>query len=439
MEEMSFPKNSEADAAPDILAAFSAHLSAAGREDELVDVTEVLIPLGAFLGHRNKAFAEASSCDLYEFVEESLRRRRLAHPAKVASVLVDFYSFLMEKGELSVTRNPLGEICAILIRGDLPHEENDAEAFAQYLARIERRSGRRRGTDRRRNERRDHLDSPVAPSPEREVLPPPDPLKDRIRPPLVRPSAPPVIAFDAGDFSGRKRFWLSLAAAVALVGMVFVFDLRDYLGRLPPISGLPTGSGVAESPSGKEPAATDEPAADSPSSVSPPGNDAGRLKVPPPSTPEVRIPSPVQAQQVGSKKSFKAATGLTRKEYFYRFVFPEFNKKYLGIDNDAKPATRINPLTTSWDTLNSGRLLFGIHCERCHGSSGRVSGTDPRQSKESLSSNLSLSGSGLLHRDAFLYWAIAEGGTEHGLEMPAFRDTLSEEEIWHLVLLIPSL
>jgi mono/diheme cytochrome c family protein len=35
--------------------------------------------------------------------------------------------------------------------------------------------------------------------------------------------------------------------------------------------------------------------------------------------------------------------------------------------------------------------------------------------------------------DAYLLWAISEGGAPFGTQMPAFKDTLSQEQIWQIV------
>jgi hypothetical protein len=35
--------------------------------------------------------------------------------------------------------------------------------------------------------------------------------------------------------------------------------------------------------------------------------------------------------------------------------------------------------------------------------------------------------------DAYLFWAINEGGAPFGTQMPAFKDKLSEEQIWQII------
>jgi mono/diheme cytochrome c family protein len=35
--------------------------------------------------------------------------------------------------------------------------------------------------------------------------------------------------------------------------------------------------------------------------------------------------------------------------------------------------------------------------------------------------------------DEYLLWAIADGGKQFDSEMPAFRDKLSRDDIWHVI------
>jgi mono/diheme cytochrome c family protein len=39
----------------------------------------------------------------------------------------------------------------------------------------------------------------------------------------------------------------------------------------------------------------------------------------------------------------------------------------------------------------------------------------------------------MMRNDRYLVWAISEGGAPFGTQMPAFKDTLSAEEIWSVV------
>jgi mono/diheme cytochrome c family protein len=38
--------------------------------------------------------------------------------------------------------------------------------------------------------------------------------------------------------------------------------------------------------------------------------------------------------------------------------------------------------------------------------------------------------------DPFMYWTVAEGGTRFKTAMPAFKDTLSQDDIWAVIAYI---
>ncbi len=43
---------------------------------------------------------------------------------------------------------------------------------------------------------------------------------------------------------------------------------------------------------------------------------------------------------------------------------------------------------------------------------------------------------GGLNLDAYTYWAVSEGGEPMGGSMPAFKEILSDEERWQILLYI---
>jgi mono/diheme cytochrome c family protein len=90
-----------------------------------------------------------------------------------------------------------------------------------------------------------------------------------------------------------------------------------------------------------------------------------------------------------------------------------------------------NPLEISEDTLAAGQDLYQQHCASCHGDTGMGDGPaganlDPLPAP--------LAHSGLMLADDYLYWRIAEGGTEPPFDsgMPAWKDSFSEQEIWQV-------
>jgi len=88
-------------------------------------------------------------------------------------------------------------------------------------------------------------------------------------------------------------------------------------------------------------------------------------------------------------------------------------------------------LEISEATLAAGQDLYQQHCASCHGDTGMGDGPaganlDPLPAP--------LAHSGLMLADDYLYWRIAEGGAEPPFNsgMPAWKDTLSEQEIWQV-------
>ena len=79
--------------------------------------------------------------------------------------------------------------------------------------------------------------------------------------------------------------------------------------------------------------------------------------------------------------------------------------------------------------MANGKAAFGDNCASCHGFSGRGDGPAGRLLRPRPADFRLHMDEG--HTDAQLYAWVA-GGVD-GTAMPAFGDTLSEEEIWHVV------
>ena len=80
--------------------------------------------------------------------------------------------------------------------------------------------------------------------------------------------------------------------------------------------------------------------------------------------------------------------------------------------------------------LGTGGELYAKMCATCHGEDGLGDGPsaaalDPAPSPIAHTSTM-LS-------DGYLYWRIAEGGAEFKTTMPAWKDSLTEDEIWALI------
>ena len=92
-----------------------------------------------------------------------------------------------------------------------------------------------------------------------------------------------------------------------------------------------------------------------------------------------------------------------------------------------------NSLVMNEETFNSGKSLYEENCSSCHGSSGCGDGQagkelNPRPAKIANISKLPMAS------DGYLFWTIYEGGTPIQTAMPAFKGSLTQEEIWEIII-----
>ena len=89
-----------------------------------------------------------------------------------------------------------------------------------------------------------------------------------------------------------------------------------------------------------------------------------------------------------------------------------------------------NPLPRTRETVERGAAVYADNCASCHGPTGRGDGGTGRD----LSPPPGKPGMAVEDADgsvgSFMYWTIAEGGASFGTGMPAFKDTLSSDDIW---------
>ncbi|MEN8742778.1 c-type cytochrome [Yoonia litorea] len=84
------------------------------------------------------------------------------------------------------------------------------------------------------------------------------------------------------------------------------------------------------------------------------------------------------------------------------------------------------------EVIAEGQTLYTTNCASCHGAEGLGDGEAGRSlvpSPALLRWFVQMPMSG----DEYLLWAISEGGQRFGTEMPAFREALTEEEIWKII------
>jgi mono/diheme cytochrome c family protein len=91
-----------------------------------------------------------------------------------------------------------------------------------------------------------------------------------------------------------------------------------------------------------------------------------------------------------------------------------------------------SPLTPSPQIAREGQALFQTHCARCHGPEGRGNGPDSDHAAD-LTDELR----DQINTDGVLFYKIWNG---HAVQlrtqiddMPAFKDTLTRDQVWRLV------
>lgn len=82
--------------------------------------------------------------------------------------------------------------------------------------------------------------------------------------------------------------------------------------------------------------------------------------------------------------------------------------------------------------LRRGRNLFDSHCAACHGWSGQGNGPEGIYLVPAPADLEWLGRKPKNRADPYIYWSIAEGGMAFDSEMPAFKQTLSKQQIWAL-------
>jgi mono/diheme cytochrome c family protein len=91
-----------------------------------------------------------------------------------------------------------------------------------------------------------------------------------------------------------------------------------------------------------------------------------------------------------------------------------------------------SPYPQAPKVIEDGGDLYRSNCAGCHGTDGRGDGNaglDLVPSPALLARLMDVQGS----VDEYLLWSIAEGGQPFGTAMPAYKDRLTEDQIWQIV------
>jgi len=94
--------------------------------------------------------------------------------------------------------------------------------------------------------------------------------------------------------------------------------------------------------------------------------------------------------------------------------------------------SRRSPFPSAPKFIDAGGRIYRDNCLACHGAQGRGdgdAGLDLVPSPALLSRMMGVQGT----VDEYLLWTISEGGKPFDTEMPAFKDRLSEDQIWQVI------
>lgn len=91
-----------------------------------------------------------------------------------------------------------------------------------------------------------------------------------------------------------------------------------------------------------------------------------------------------------------------------------------------------NPLPRTPESIRAGGELYAEQCASCHDASGMGGGAAglALYPSPALLAHLVRMPSRV---DEYLIWAITDGGEPFASNMPAFKDELSEEQIWQVI------
>jgi len=91
-----------------------------------------------------------------------------------------------------------------------------------------------------------------------------------------------------------------------------------------------------------------------------------------------------------------------------------------------------NPLSPNAETISKGDALYQKNCTSCHGATGMGDG----EMANSLNPSPALLAYMIqmpMSVDEYMLWSISDGGAAFGTAMPAFKDVLTQDEIWKIV------
>jgi mono/diheme cytochrome c family protein len=103
---------------------------------------------------------------------------------------------------------------------------------------------------------------------------------------------------------------------------------------------------------------------------------------------------------------------------------------------NAEAAKLKNPLASDAATIDAGREVYLTHCASCHGKKGKGDGGQALGG--GTPSDLTDASWDYGSTDGEIYWVIREG-IDSNADMLPYKKTLSEKEMWQIVVFIRSI
>ncbi len=110
----------------------------------------------------------------------------------------------------------------------------------------------------------------------------------------------------------------------------------------------------------------------------------------------------------------------------------ERHREFLQAGVPLEYRSRRSPYPAVTKIITDGGRLYTAHCATCHGTKGLGDGKAGRDLTP-LPALLAYMIERPSSVDEYLLWSISEGGAQFGTKMPAFKETLTEPQIWQIV------
>jgi len=101
-------------------------------------------------------------------------------------------------------------------------------------------------------------------------------------------------------------------------------------------------------------------------------------------------------------------------------------------------ASAHDPLPDTRAKLSRGAAVFDRHCSSCHGWNGQGTGPEAFALVPAPADLEWLWNKPKSKADPYMYWTVAEGGRQFESDMPAFKGTLSKQDMWSVIAYVRS-